>query len=181
MVSRIEDTVEGGIKQVIPHHEQVGVFHGFRLMTPVQREMGRAPRQTIDRIQPAVDMPLQEILPAITQEGGQRSQSFRNQRLIIQTAPCKCRLPTQKPTQYAVACAGHSRGLVINAATIETVCHEEGITKAVAPERVCEQEGDAQVMGRVIVVLVVLVQGRGKPLAFPADSRQEVVGEGGKE
>ena len=33
-------------------------------------------------------------------------------------------------------------------------------------------------MGRVIVVLVVLVQGRGKPLAFPADSRQEVVGEG---
>ena len=118
-----------------------------------------------------------EKLAPMRQLRGQSVQHPSDQFFFAEIAQGNSIVSRQQPAQHAIAAGLLPGAFVIHATTPESVEQEIVAFDAPAPERLVEQETDAQVMGRMVVKSVMVAHGLSQLLAAPFDEREPIVGQ----
>ena len=146
----------------------------LRLRPVVGHDVARrqAAGHRVDRRQPAMDLALDEMLARIAERGRQRLQRGIDQFLVAEIGEGQRVGARDQPVQHAVLADVVARAFVVDAAAAERLRHEPGARNLLAPERLVEQDRDAQIMRRPVEIGDVLDHRLAQLLAVPSHGRE---------
>ncbi len=146
----------------------------LRLGPVVGHDVARrqAARQRVHRRQPTMDLAFHEMAAGIAERGRQRFQRRGNQLLIAEIGEGERVRACDQEIQHAMLADVVAGALIIDAAAAERLRHEPGAGDLLAPERLVEQQRDAQIMRGPVEVSDMLDHRLAQLLAFPTHGRK---------
>ena len=177
-VGGIEDAVQRRIEQVIADDIQIRMAGDIRVVAGLRLAHRKAGRETAHRVDPAFHLPFEEQLAGSGEATRQRVEHPVDESGVALIAEHRRCLAADQPAEDAEFATVEAGALVVDAAAAERVEHEERAGDLVAPERLLEEDADAEIVGGVIVERVMGVHRPGQRVAAPVDGRDPAVRQG---
>ena len=171
-VGGIEQPVQRRIEQIIADHHDARMLLRLRPVIGHDVAHRQAAWQRVHRRQPAMDPAFHEMRAGVAERRRQRFHRGFDQFLVGEIGKGERVGTGDQPVQHAVLADVVAGALIVDAAAAERLRHEPGALDLVAPERLVEQERDAQIVRRTVEIGDVLDHRPAQLLAVPAQRRQ---------